>query len=182
MPNQYVISIMARDRVGIIADVTGTIRNLRGNLADLSQTVLGGYFTMILIASFPDEVTPATLRETLVALDRQAPFEVGIKLRDPHLPGETEVTPENRYVLTAVGPDKIGLVAALSGFLREKGINIEDLATLVEGEKYWMILQVSLPPQMDVAKLKRSLQLHLEKVGVHADLMHQGIFRATNEV
>lgn len=179
----YVISIMARDRVGIIADITRAIRNLGGNLADLSQTVLGGYFTMILIASFPDTVTVRVLRDALVALDKSDPFEVGIQVRNPQLPGEKSRTrPEDQYVLTAVGPDKIGLVAALSGFLRQKGINIEDLATLVEGEKYWMILQVSLPPQMDVGKFKRSLKLHMTDVGVDAELMHHGIFRATNEV
>lgn len=180
-PCHYVISIMTRDRVGIIADVTGTIRNLGGNLADLSQTVLGGYFTMILIASFPPAVTPKVLRERLGNLDPDEPFEVGIKLRRDPGPA-TAVAHENRYVLTAVGPDKIGLVAALSGFLREKGINIEDLATLVEGAQYWMILQVTLPAGTEIGKLKRSLKLVMAEVGVSAELQHHDIFRATNEV
>ncbi len=182
MPNQYVISIMTRDRVGIIADVTGAIQGLHGNLADLSQTVLGGYFTMILIASFPDHVSPGQLREVLTGLDPDAPLEVGVKVRDAQLSLESETRDENRYVLTAVGPDKIGLVAALSGFLREKGINIEDLATLVQGDKYWMILQVSLPLQADVGRLKRSLKVAMTEVGVNAELQHQDIFRSTNEV
>ena len=43
MPKQFVISIMARDRVGIVADVATAIKNLEGNLGDLSQTVLSGY-------------------------------------------------------------------------------------------------------------------------------------------
>ena len=181
MPNHYVISIMTRDRVGIIADVTALLRNLGSNLADLSQTVQGGYFTMIVLAAFPDTVSAEQIRAALVALDKEDPFEVGIKLRKPQ-PQLAASGEENRYVLTAVGPDKSGLVAALSGFLREKGINIEDLSTLVEGDKYWMILQVCLPPQMPVAKLKRSLKLAMADVGISAELQHHDIFRATNEV
>jgi glycine cleavage system transcriptional repressor len=136
---------------------------------------------MILLASFPAGVAADRIRSALTALDRDDPFEIGIKVWKPQ-PPLVSGGDENRYVLTAVGPDKCGLVAALSGFLREKGINIEDLATLVEGEKYWMILQVCLPLQTHVGKLKRSLKLAMADVGISAELQHHDIFRATNEV
>ncbi|MFA5204719.1 MAG: ACT domain-containing protein [Lentisphaeria bacterium] len=180
MSQTYVISVMARDRVGIIADVTGAIRELGGNLADLSQTVLGGYFTMILVASFPGGVTEEGVRERLRQLDPAEPFEVGVK---PRLATAAPAAAGGaKYVLTAVGPDKIGLVAVLSGYLREKGINIEDLATRVDGERYWMTLLVYLPAGTDVGKLKRSLKLAMAEAGIQAELQHESIFRATNEV
>ena len=40
---------MWRDRVGIIHDIASRIAELQGNIADLSQTVVSGYFTMILV-------------------------------------------------------------------------------------------------------------------------------------
>ncbi|RKX42690.1 MAG: hypothetical protein DRP64_09445, partial [Verrucomicrobia bacterium] len=46
------ISVMAKDRPGIVAEVTAGISALDGNLADLRESVLCGYFTMILIAGF----------------------------------------------------------------------------------------------------------------------------------
>ena len=52
MSKPYMISVMSHDRVGIIADVTGAIKSLHGNLEDLSQTVMKGYFTMLLLATF----------------------------------------------------------------------------------------------------------------------------------
>jgi hypothetical protein len=52
----------------------------------------------------------------------------------------------------------------------------------VEGEQYWMILQVTLPPGSEIGKLKRSLTLVMAEVGVKAELQHHNIFRATNEV
>ncbi|MEI8078843.1 MAG: ACT domain-containing protein [bacterium] len=180
MKPSFVISIMARDRVGIIADVTGAIRELGGNLADLSQTVLGGYFTMILVASFADGVTADGLRERLRQLVPADPFEVGVK---PRLAAPAPVPAGlAKYVLTAVGPDKIGLVATLSGFLREQAINIEDLATRVDGDRYWMTLLVNLPAGTEVGAFKRHLKLAMAEAGILAELQHESIFRATNEV
>jgi len=58
MERQMIISVMSKDRPGIIADVTGAIFELDGDLADLNQSVLCGYLTMILIATFDGSVTP----------------------------------------------------------------------------------------------------------------------------
>ncbi|MDQ3249124.1 MAG: hypothetical protein M3Q45_07930, partial [Chloroflexota bacterium] len=71
MPStQFVISIMSADRVGIIADVAGCLSLLQGDIADLRQSVLQGYFTMILLATFPPEVTADALKTQLSAISR----------------------------------------------------------------------------------------------------------------
>lgn len=181
MSHEFVISVMTRDRVGIVADVTGAIQDLGGNLADLSQTVLGGYFTMILIASFPPGVREPQIRARLVAIDPADPFEVGVRLHRASR-RRTPAPAEPLYVLTAAGPDKTGLVATLSRFLREKEINIEDFSTLVKGDVYWMFLNVRLPKGADVGDLKREAQAAMDSIGVKVELMHQAIFQATNEV
>ena len=65
----YIISVMSHDRIGIIADVTAAIKTLHGNLEDLSQTVLRGYFSMILLARFPDGTTEDNLRKASTPSD-----------------------------------------------------------------------------------------------------------------
>ena len=182
MPNVFVISIMAKDRVGIVADVATVIKNLHGNLGDLSQTVLRGYFTMILVADFPDEVAEDRLRDALRNVAGDDPFEVAMKRPECPLPAERRGDGEAKYVLTAVGPDQIGLVAAVAEYLRHKHINIEDLATRVEGDNYTMILLLNLPAGTDVRRLNRSLQIAMADTGVQVQLMHHSIFRATNEI
>jgi glycine cleavage system transcriptional repressor len=179
---QYVISIMTRDRVGIIADVTSVLQHLRANLSDLSQTVLRGHFTMILLARFPEGATPARIREALLNIDRDDPLEVGIREVSSELPPEPDRTRPDRYVLTAVGPDKIGLVAGVTQYLRHKNINIEDLATRVDGDRYTMILLLDLPPELHVPRLQRGIQVAMDALGVEAKLQHYGVFRATNEI
>ena len=182
MPKQFVISIMARDRVGIIADVATAIRSLDGNLGDLSQTVLRGYFTMILVVAFPDGVTSKQVRQTLGAIGGDDPFEIGIKTSEGPLPEEPGIYDDRRYVLTAAGPDRVGLVAHITQYLAQKRINVEDLATRVDHGKYTMILLLDLPPETNVSRLQRGLRLAAREVGVEAELQHHGIFRATSEI
>lgn len=50
--SQYVVTVTAADRVGIIHSVTGTLRDIGGNILELSQTVMRGYFTIILAVEF----------------------------------------------------------------------------------------------------------------------------------
>ena len=182
MPQQFVISVMAEDRVGIVADVSGVIKNLEGSLADMSQTVLRGHFTMILVARFPDSVTPERLRAALRGISEGRAFEVGVIQTPGELPAEAPETQERRYVLTAAGPDRIGLVSTVTELLRQKGVNIEDLATRVDSGSYTMILLLNLPAGMDVARLKHSLKVAMSDIDTAVNLQHHEIFRATNEI
>jgi ACT domain-containing protein len=45
-----VVSVVGRDAVGIIAKVSGECAEYGVNISDISQSVLDGYFTMIMIA------------------------------------------------------------------------------------------------------------------------------------
>lgn len=44
-----VISVTGRDSVGIIAEVSAKCREHNANIIDISQTVLQGYFAMIML-------------------------------------------------------------------------------------------------------------------------------------
>lgn len=181
MSTQFMISIMSQDRVGIIADVTGALKSLHGNLEDISQTVMKGYFTMILLATFPDDVEEDKLRQALHSVKGLSTFEIGV-LQYKQVP-ETMTNPDDDlYVITAAGPDASGLVAAITEYLRLKRINIIDLSTKNENGTYTMMLLVSLPEATDVAKLKKGLQIAMEKHKLVIGIRHQAIFSKTNEI
>ncbi len=179
----YIISVMSHDRIGIIADVTAAIKALHGNLEDLSQTVVRGYFSMILLARFPDGTTEDNLRQALHAVKDLATFEIGIEPFQEDIPtAPPPADADSTYVLTASGPDHIGLVAALAEYLRQKDINIIDLATRRENDDYVMMFLVSLPPTLDVAKLQRSLKIAMEEFGLEVGLRHRALFRRANDI
>ncbi len=49
-----VISVIGRDAVGIIARVSAECAECGANILDISQTVLDGYFTMIMIVDIQE--------------------------------------------------------------------------------------------------------------------------------
>ena len=49
-----VISVVGRDAVGIIAKVSTECAECGVNILDISQSVLDGYFTMIMISDIDD--------------------------------------------------------------------------------------------------------------------------------
>lgn len=65
--NRVVVSVIGKDSIGIIAGISDVVSSSRGNVEQISQTILDGFFSMIMIVSLKDcEIDLATLREKLV--------------------------------------------------------------------------------------------------------------------
>ena len=88
----------------------------------------------------------------------------------------------NAYVLSAVGRDRIGLVAQVSRFCCDRGVNILDLASHVEDDQYTMMLQLDLSGIQSLDTFKGDLSAFGKKSGLNLVLQHSDIFRATNEI
>src|SRR4051812_43662188 len=132
--NSYIITVTAADRVGIVQSVTGTIRDQGGNILELSQTVMRGYFTIILAVEFPDPREPDALREAIEREGRRFDLLVAVigaqgEVREPVPGGE-------RFILTVLGPDHAGTIHGIAGCLADHGVNIVDLHARTEGARF----------------------------------------------
>jgi len=174
---------MSHDRVGIIYDVSSAISEMQGDIADLRQSVLRGYFTMILVASFPEGTTEDAIQRRLRAIDREGapPLEITVRQVGDVGPDEDSAVLENAYVLTASGADRIGFVATVSSFCAQNGVNILDLSTAVDDGTYIMILLVDLSP-CNVGEIRQKLRRFGQETGFNVVLQHYDIFKATQEV
>ncbi|MCB9161099.1 MAG: hypothetical protein H6644_14850 [Caldilineaceae bacterium] len=182
--NQFVISITSRDRVGIVYEVATALSELRGDIADVRQSVLCGYFTMILLVTFPPEVTPRAVERKLSELDANSETAIAATVTAVHnaavaAPG---VVPAHSYVLTAIGRDRIGFVAAVAGFCADHAINILDLSTTVKDGSYVMILLVDLSGCASIQQVRADLARFAAATEFSLVLQHHDIFRATNEI
>lgn len=52
--NKIVVTVVGKDKKGIIAQVSGKIAQLDGNILDITQTILQGNFTMIMIVDLAE--------------------------------------------------------------------------------------------------------------------------------
>ena len=182
MSKQMVISVMSKDRPGIIADITTVIFGLGGDLADLNQSVLGGYFTMILIVEFDDTVTPEDLLAGFSHIDSETKIEATIKEMSESLETEKEKLPLETYVVTAQGENRKGLVKIMGDFFYSRNINVLDLVTTREKQKYTMIFQVDLSPISSMKTFRQDLQNLADTENLDLVLQHNDIFMATNEI
>lgn len=183
MKKQMIISVMSKDRPGIIADITGAIYNLGGDVADLNQTVLCGYLTMILSAFFDPEVTKEDLLAAISHIKTKNRFEVSIKELEETEQTQSCPTPGETYILTVQGPNRAGIVHGISRFCYERNINIFDLATTLENGRYTMALQLDLSEcSISFDALQKGLTDYAATSELTILIQHNDIFQVTNEV
>ncbi|MCP4639921.1 MAG: ACT domain-containing protein [bacterium] len=174
---RFVVNVVARDRVGIIADVTEALYQLGANLEALSQTVVWDWFTMILCGAFPEDMTAERIKESLETSGEFLATVLPYGEAPP--PKQTDGEP---FVVTAAGEDKAGIVRRLTRCFAEKGINVEDVWNEVRNEKFIVIFHVTLSPHVDPKDARYDLEKAAEDVGVTITLQHQDIFTATNSL
>jgi len=182
MSKQLIISVMSKDRPGIIADITTVIFDLGGDLADLSQSVLGGYFTMLLIAEFDEKITPEDLFAGFSHIQSETKLEAIIKEMEIKLEVERAHLPKETFIITGQGVNRKGMVKILGDFFYSRNINVLDLITTREDDKYTMIFQVDLSYIDSMEEFREKLSILGSKEKLNLVLQHNDIFMATNEV
>ncbi len=78
---RVIVSVMGVDKVGIIAAVSNTLAEYNANIMDISQTILGDFFTMIMIVDIAD--CKVSLQE-LQSLLKDKGEEIGVQINAQH--------------------------------------------------------------------------------------------------
>ncbi|BCN30537.1 ACT domain-containing protein [Anaeromicropila herbilytica] len=73
-----IITVVGKDSVGIIAKVCTYLANNRVNILDISQTIVQGFFNMMMIVDINE--APKSFDELLVELE-QIGDEIGVSIR-----------------------------------------------------------------------------------------------------
>ncbi len=76
-----IITVVGKDRVGIIAGVSNLLADANVNILDISQTILQEYFTMIMLVDLSNMNT--TLEELKNKL-KQKGDELGVSIKLQH--------------------------------------------------------------------------------------------------
>ena len=181
---QFMVSVMSRDRVGIVHDVSQALSELQGDIADLRQSVLRGYFTMILHVACAPGTTSRDILNRLEEVSGRSTYPLQVCVADAQGEAVAAAEPDlsNAYVLTASGRDRIGFVAAVTRFCAENRVNILDLSTAVAEGSYTMILLVDLSGADAVEALRNALDGFRQASGLQVVLQHYDLFRATSEI
>jgi glycine cleavage system transcriptional repressor len=180
-PHGFVLTVMSDDHPGIVAAVSDAVESLGGNIDSCSQTVLGGYFTLIMIVSVPEPIGPEQLAQRVRGAESSGSgFQVLVR---PALPvGASAQGPAERFVISAFGEDQPGVVRRFSQYLAGKDINIVDLYGDRNGTQFVLIGQVEVPVRWDVRMMQTDLQQMGQELGFTVKLQHENVFVATNQL
>jgi glycine cleavage system transcriptional repressor len=176
----YVMVVMSDDHPGIISAVSTAVSRAGGNIDAASQTVLGGYFTLIMVVSLPRATEPDALAADVSGSDASG-LQVLVR---PfiHEAADEGPRPVERFVITAFGKDRPGLISHFSQYLAGKDINITDLSWNRTGDDFVMIAEVDIPTRIDFGLLAADLEDLARDEAFTLKLQHENIFVATNQL
>lgn len=88
-----------------------------------------------------------------------------------------------KAVVTVIGRDKVGIIAAVSGFLAEKSVNILDISQTIMADTFTMIMMVDTEgASVSYEELARGLAEVGEKHGVSASVQNEKIFNSMHRI
>ncbi len=178
--HQYIVTVTAADRVGIVHAVTGAISEERGNILELSQTVMRGYFTLILAVEFPEARRPEDLREAITSRGERYGMTVVVLPAEDKAP-EASMPGGDRFLLTVLGTDNPGNIYGISGCLAKRGVNIVDLHARTDGPRFSLVMEAFLPADLPPGEVRAELEDFGKDLGLEAYVQHENIFVATTE-
>jgi glycine cleavage system transcriptional repressor len=180
------ITVIGRDRPGIVANVSGVLYRHRSSIEDLSQTVIRGQFAMILIAPMGEGASAQALKSELRDLSRDLSLDIDLRWLKPEDLIPCEAGKTEPFIITARGKDRPGLVYGISELLAEREINITNLAAKVaklgQEPEYIQVFEVEIPKGMDYGLLQKKLRQRAQEMGVSVDLQHKDTFRGINQI
>jgi glycine cleavage system transcriptional repressor len=176
----YILTVMAQDRVGIVRDVASALTGLGGNITHVSQTVMCGYFTLIISVQMPAQRSLLEIRQ---AIERKGDVgELEVNVRPYVAVPESQIRKAERFTLTIVGKDRPGIIARATEYLAELNINIDDFYAYVLDGRFVMLVQVSIPEGVDADDVRSEIESIGREFELTVQLQHENIFRATNDV
>lgn len=174
----HLLTVLTPDRTGIIAGITALLDELDAGVIALSQTVVHDYFTVLISADVPDTVEINVLRDKVQA---QIGPDASVTVV-AHQPGASVPTVGDRYVLTATGAARPGLVHVISAIVAARGGNFTDLFSQVTDGRITMVAEVDLPADVVLDQLQIDLEHATAPAAMHVRLQHHRLFVATNEI
>jgi glycine cleavage system transcriptional repressor len=155
MSKWYMLTLVGKDRPGIVAKVSSALFEGGGNLGEASMMRLGGNFSIMLMVSYEGTA------KQLMDLVEPVADSLGLHYHVDRIEGglHRHHVPDVR--ITVYGADRAGIVAKVTGALAEAGLDVTDLESDVAGsaDKPIYIMQIEGMAREGVEALQSALDV-----------------------
>ena len=158
MQHALVMTVIGRDRPGLVGALSGLVAQHGGNWVDSRMSRLGGYFAGILRVQVPAEQEGA-LSRSLKELEKEGLAVIVHADRQ-----EREASTTSLALLEVVGQDHPGIVHQISHALASHAVNVEEFesgcsSAAMSGEPLFRArARLRIPETCNLARLRRELE------------------------
>ncbi|MBU1341175.1 MAG: ACT domain-containing protein [Proteobacteria bacterium] len=183
--NKVIITVLGKDRPGIISQVSNILYELGCNLENVNQMILQSQFAGFFIVDPPPDKDLEMLSQTLIKKTTASGLSIHVDTIDGGKIGKEPLKGET-FLITTIGPDQKGLVARFSSIIARHNVNIENLKAVFKGGRdpnaNIMSYQVFITQDIDTAKLFEALRQTAEELDLDIRIQHKNIFNAINKI
>lgn len=183
--DKLIISVLGKDRPGIIAAISKSLYTLGCNLENVNQVILQNQFAGIFIVLPPKDLGIETIKQTLIEDSAGSGLHIHVDVADTDQNGDQAGDGED-FVITTIGPDQKGLVARFTKIIADAKVNVSNLRAVFEGgdtpEANVMVYEVYITPETDQKALFSALRDKASELGLDISIQHKNIFQAINKI
>ena len=169
------VTVVGKDRPGIVAAVAEALFDLGCNLEDATSTILRGHFSMMLIVRPPEGTDAAAVNERLKRVGESLDLIVAAQPME-----EADVEPPiPTHMVSVYGGDRPGIVFRVAEVLARSGANITDLTSRLIGTEeqpvYAVMMEAGIPDpgatEEALDRLRQELGLDVSVHPLDADVL-----------
>jgi glycine cleavage system transcriptional repressor len=158
----FSLSVVGRDRPGIVAEVSRVLYELGCNIEDSTCTILSGQFAMILVIVHRERLSASGIDPSFDPLRKGMGLTISL-----HELEEGEISRKKGFsgkphIISVYGADRPGIVHTVARELARHQVNVTDMDTQIVGPEerpvYVMILEADIPEAVDLKELERDLE------------------------
>lgn len=185
--NKVLISVLGSDQPGIMARVADIIKHRNGNIENLSQTLLDTVFGALLQVELADDDSAEALQTALESACQ--PMNLFIRVhpwRDSTSEWHQHKPDVQPYIVTAIGPDRQGLVAEIAARLHQHDVNITHIQAIFKGGSNpldnLMVFEVDVPKTTQMQQLRDALTDIASRLDLEISVQHRKIFDSVSNI
>ncbi len=173
MENWYMLTLVGKDRPGIVARISGALFKGKCNLGEASMSRLGGNFSIMLMVQHEGP------EEALERLIEPVSREFGLRHHVDVIEGELHHHVEPNVRVSVHGADRAGIVAQVTGTLAEAGLNILNLESDVAGteERPIYIMHIEGVTEQSIEALRAALDTVDAELEIDTEIAEIDILR-----
>lgn len=181
---KFVLSVIGRDRPGILAKISTILFSWGCNIEDVSQTILQTEFASIFVVANPHEhpmdAIGSELNSVLLGIGLSA------HLRPMSEPAAPELASTQPFVITTRGADKPGTISAVTTGIAALDCNVVNFRAIITQEsgldEMIMIFEVDMPSSMEHRHLRQKMQEVCAPIGLSVSVQHREIFETVHRI